>query len=936
MAAEDKDDYYTKTAADAEFLTSNQGSANADKFLKVNSAGSVICDDFDVDPQAIEDAVDDYLTEHPVSGLTPEDEARVEAVEGQVFKSGVTNTNLFNKHNIIDGRYLSSNGSLSTNVAYYASDYMEIPTGTQYMFVNFTSTNRIAFYNSSKTFISPLITLSAAGSTVDISELDVSYRACFKCVAIPEGAKYARMDCTYTEINSQKVYTSTSLDAADLPPTVYVPWNNTEIDDEMTDVQDELSRVSMLSLEEVKAGELVFAVDLELTYVYGGTWRFWAKTFPALEPGDYTFVIKNISNLDTRLLNTITIDTYCSDTNTTVSGGSGRGTVSYTPSGCTLNTIDGTAYLHFTLSNSNTMWSYGRVIRPRIQFTDGTAVPAPEVPAGETPPTSVTQYCRVVLYKGNVTATTLSNIVLGEEVVADLTTQITNSVKDAIDVNGKLDKIYTKNLFDKSAATTGYYWAKSGNKGSNASYAASALIPVQPNTYYYCTSCGAIGGSAYCVFAADKRTLLQTENGSDDHFGTNQNLSGIANCILTPANAAYLGVSISAGSLNSAQVEIGQVGTTYEAYGDYLPVIELDARMTQAEADIQAMGGGQQWKDSAFHTTAANFNDGDVMTLGNNKDVKNHKQLTFYAKIAENGFSALQLGHGDTSYGGTYIEVDDTNVKVYNYSTAASLSYTLPHGITEFKDYIQITIACRYDGVAELHIETFDQQYTKTNQSWSGCNGRIYAKSIGSTMTDATLSWSCDVLSKPIWLFGDSYLGLTSTVRPYYYPIQEGYKNWIACGYPGAGNSQYECLVNLLQLGKPKVAIWTIGMNCGDPDENTPQAAWVTATTNFITACKNAGVLPIISTIPSVDADGYSPDSGITGKRRNWAKDAWVRASGERYVDFAAAVDPDDDGVWLDGYLSSDSVHPATPGAKALARQLLVDVPEMISTKVWA
>ena len=41
MAAESKDDYYTKTAADAEFLTSNQGSENAGKILSVNSTGNV-------------------------------------------------------------------------------------------------------------------------------------------------------------------------------------------------------------------------------------------------------------------------------------------------------------------------------------------------------------------------------------------------------------------------------------------------------------------------------------------------------------------------------------------------------------------------------------------------------------------------------------------------------------------------------------------------------------------------------------------------------------------------------------------------------------------------------------------------------------------------------------------------------------------------------
>ena len=56
-----------------EFISSSQGSANADKFLKVANDGSVYCDDFDVNPQDIEDAVTDYLTEHPVTVITDDE-----------------------------------------------------------------------------------------------------------------------------------------------------------------------------------------------------------------------------------------------------------------------------------------------------------------------------------------------------------------------------------------------------------------------------------------------------------------------------------------------------------------------------------------------------------------------------------------------------------------------------------------------------------------------------------------------------------------------------------------------------------------------------------------------------------------------------------------------------------------------------------------------
>lgn len=49
-------------------MSSNQGSENNGKFLKVTTDGSVICDSASVDPALIEGAVDDYMAEHPISG----------------------------------------------------------------------------------------------------------------------------------------------------------------------------------------------------------------------------------------------------------------------------------------------------------------------------------------------------------------------------------------------------------------------------------------------------------------------------------------------------------------------------------------------------------------------------------------------------------------------------------------------------------------------------------------------------------------------------------------------------------------------------------------------------------------------------------------------------------------------------------------------------
>lgn len=67
MAAEDKTNYYTKTQADDEFISSNLGSENADKFIKVANDGSVSFDYAEVPAAEIDQAVSDYLDEHPIT-----------------------------------------------------------------------------------------------------------------------------------------------------------------------------------------------------------------------------------------------------------------------------------------------------------------------------------------------------------------------------------------------------------------------------------------------------------------------------------------------------------------------------------------------------------------------------------------------------------------------------------------------------------------------------------------------------------------------------------------------------------------------------------------------------------------------------------------------------------------------------------------------------
>ena len=106
-------------------------------------------------------------------------------------------------------------------------------------------------------------------------------------------------------------------------------------------------------------------------------------------------------------------------------------------------------------------------------------------------------------------------------------------------------------------------------------------------------------------------------------------------------------------------------------------------------------------------------------------------------------------------------------------------------------------------------------------------------------------------------------------------------------------------------------------MNNRDESDEVPNAAWLAATEEFIALCEEKGITPVLSTIPRIPT------------RNNVAKNAWVRASGYRYVDFNFAVGAHEDVAWYPEMLSADGVHPDVKGGAALYEQVLTDFPEI-------
>lgn len=254
--------------------------------------------------------------------------------------------------------------------------------------------------------------------------------------------------------------------------------------------------------------------------------------------------------------------------------------------------------------------------------------------------------------------------------------------------------------------------------------------------------------------------------------------------------------------------------------------------------------------------------------------------------------------------------------------TSENISYNnvnYPHGLS-ITGRLQMLFEYLSDGTVDVTLLSNGDSF-KQNVAFTMSTVAVpYVKSNGLIATECKLSFICTDIRKKIWCFGDSYFAY-STERWTYYLREHGYDNNVLLdGFPGMGSiNAISSFSKLLKLGKPKIAVWFMGMNDGaDTDDTTPNADWVTERDEFITLCETNGIEPIFATIPNV------PSINHKGKNK------WIRESRYRYVDMCHAVGADVDVNWYGDMLSSDKIHPSESGAKALFAQVLLDLPEVM------
>lgn len=451
--------------------------------------------------------------------------------------------------------------------------------------------------------------------------------------------------------------------------------------------------------------------------------------------------------------------------------------------------------------------------------------------------------------------------------------------------------LYDDNLHSVYNLSFGFYvnWT-TGNltPDSDHVFVCSDYVEVEPNTEYYQYNI------IHHAWYDSSKTLI----------------SGMGNTpqsITSPLNAKYIRYDwLSRKSV--ADVFLGSQAAFNDAMAFRDPS-NIDNR------DVTVMLANK-YPVGRFNLKQASMTSGNVMQTAIHNIAKNcvYKFMCRVTSLTE-----LRIGHGETVYEGSYLKLTATNADIVNYYSSDNIvTQTHVHGLT-ISDYLEITLTTGPQKVS-VAITSNGSTYTITDDFWEGDGyATSFVKLVTGSLTDCDFSWSCKDLNRAVYMFGDSYFGTGTDKRWCYYLVRDGYiDNVLLNAYGGESSGiAYIAFENIINnYGVPKYAVWCMGMNDGS-DDGEPRSTWLSTVQSFISKCNSLGITPILATIPSVPSINHE------------YKNAWVRNSGYRYIDFAKAVGSDLSTSWYPGMLSSDNVHPDTLGALTLYNQAITDVPEI-------
>lgn len=484
------------------------------------------------------------------------------------------------------------------------------------------------------------------------------------------------------------------------------------------------------------------------------------------------------------------------------------------------------------------------------------------------------------------------------------------AVDDAFDT----EEHKSANLLNPDEIEAGYYWTDGYH--SSSSYVYTGLIELEEGKTY--TMQTGVSGVAQNRSITNARFAVYYGADGTTVIGSGTYVSNIS----LQSGAKYFRGSYNYTSVQAC-IETKPAIVEGTTILDYVPYFEpYSTRILKAECN------NDPHIQSIVNQTIENA-DGKLIFMATSDSLAANTNLICcdsccnkkneYIELTANftTFDELTISHGKTSYGGGFVTITASKIQCYNYN--GTLIEEFEHGLT-LSDFINViiytknTAECR----SSITIMTSGGDYTVTTSRYYSSRAAVLCNATFA-MTNVKMQYVVNDGKEAVWVFGDSYISLGDPNRWATQLVQDGHKSLLLCGYGGAKSENMIIDFRLmLSLMKPKYVCWFLGMNDGD-SSSAVNADWKTYVDEVLQTCEENGITPILATIPNCPTVA------------NTFKNAYVQSLDVRYVDFAKAVNAESAGAtWYAGMLSSDNTHPTSLGAKALMRQFLSDVPEVL------
>lgn len=385
-------------------------------------------------------------------------------------------------------------------------------------------------------------------------------------------------------------------------------------------------------------------------------------------------------------------------------------------------------------------------------------------------------------------------------------------------------------------------------------------------------------------------------------YDTNKNyVSGSENThdIVIPANVAFIRLSARDEFLSDAII----TDSKCDVYFKGGVVLSYDSLPSSDIRVASSMTGGHIYQNKLASLSDGYWFENFPYFLKKNACVE------FFGKCGS--FDSLTFGRGlSTSYCGVWVSITNNTVTLNEYTTATNILKTVSHGLN-IQKFIHVLLDLDDEGVLTVTVSTLGGKFVFTHDVEGTMCGNLYAYT-STTMTDVQVNATCKDLSKPLWILGDSYLGMGESrvigqLREY------GFNDYLVSAQAGLGSQlAFAELKKLLLYGTPKTLVWCLGMNDSD-------SAYQTTLSQLVDLCKAYKIELIVVKVPTVPNISHE------------SKNTFSSQFDVRFVDWYGAVGTNSTGQWYTGCLSGDNVHPTKEGAQILAMQLLVDVPEILS-----